>query len=190
MRDIIAGIRGRLFILMCRFFRKNINIKEGLRIYKRLSIGGNGRINIGKNCIVDGIRGDSSQYVTIDAYNPEAVITIGDDVHFYAARIAAKFQITIGDGVLIEESGITDSDFHSIDRSRGNPPNENRERCQINIGNRVCIGARSLITKGVTIGADAVIAPGSIVTAFVKQGSIVLGNPSRPMMQSQSVEKG
>ncbi|MFZ3089490.1 MAG: DapH/DapD/GlmU-related protein [Nitrospirota bacterium] len=175
---------------MCRFFRRNINIKEGLKIYKRLSIGGKGRINIGENCIVDGIRGDSSQYVTIDAYSPEAVITIGDNAHLYAARIAAKFQVTIGDGVLIEEAGITDTDFHSIDRSRGNSADENRERCQVNIGDRVCIGARSLITKGVTIGNDAVVAPGSIVTTFVKQGSIVFGNPSRPMMQSQSVEKG
>ena len=190
MRDAIAVIRGRLFILMCKFFRRNINIKEGLKIYKRLSIGGKGRINIGENCIVDGIRGDSSQYVTIDAYSPEAVITIGDNAHLYAARIAAKFQVTIGDGVLIEEAGITDTDFHSIDRSRGNSADENRERCQVNIGDRVCIGARSLITKGVTIGNDAVVAPGSIVTTFVKQGSIVFGNPSRPMMQSQSVEKG
>ena len=189
MRDVIAGIRGRLFILMCKFFRRNINIKEGLKIYKRLSIGGKGRINIGENCIVDGIRGDNSQYVTIDAYSPEAVITIGDNAHLYAARIAAKFQVTIGDGVLIEEAGITDTDFHSIDRSRGNPVDEDRGKCQINIGNRVCIGARSLITKGVTIGDDAVIAPGSIVTTSVRPGSIVSGNPSRPLIQHQSTNE-
>jgi acetyltransferase-like isoleucine patch superfamily enzyme len=86
---------------------------------------------------------------------------------------------------LIEEAGITDTDFHSIDRSRGNPVDEDRGKCQINIGNSVCIGARSLITKGVTIGDDAVIAPGSIVTTSVRPGSIVSGNPSRPLIQHQ-----
>ncbi len=189
MRDIIAGIRGRLFILRCSFFRKNISIKEGLKIYKRLSIGGKGKVNIGQNCIVDGIRGDSSQHVTIDAYSPDAVITIGDNASLYAARIAAKFQVTIGDNVLIEESGITDTDFHSIDKGRGNPPDENMDKCQINIGNSVSIGARSIITKGVTIGDDAVIVPGSIVTTSVKSGLIVSGNPSRPLTQHQSTNE-
>ncbi len=189
MRDVIAGIRGRLFILMCKFFRRNIKIKEGLKIYKRLSIGGKGMVSIGSNCIVDGIRGDSIQHVTIDAYSPEAVITIGNNAQLYAARIAAKFQVTIGNNVLIEESGITDTDFHSIDRSRGNPVDENRDKCQINIGNSVSIGARSLITKGVAIGDNAVIAPGSIVTTSVKPGYLVFGNPARTIMQGQSVSE-
>lgn len=182
MRDLIARARGALFCLWCKYFRRNLNVGEGLRIYKKLEIIGNGRVVIGKNCIINGIRGDNSQYVTIDTYNSEAVISIGDNAHLYAARIAAKFQVTIGNDVLIEESGITDTDFHSIDRSRGNPINENKDRCQVNIGNGVCIGARSFITKGVNIGDNVIIAPGSVVTTSAKSGSMVMGNPAKPVV--------
>lgn len=180
MRDFIAIVRGKIFSYLCKHFRKNIRIGKGLRMYKKVRIRGKGKINIGKNCVVDGIIGDKSQYVCIDTLNPRAIITIGDNVHLYAARIMSKFQLTIGDDVLIEESGIIDTDFHSIDRSRSTPTDENSDKCQVNIGNRVCIGSRSFITKGLTIGDDVIIAPASMVRTSIKSGSFVFGNPARP----------
>jgi acetyltransferase-like isoleucine patch superfamily enzyme len=135
---------------------------------------------IGKDCVVDGIIGDDSHYVCIDSYHPATVIRIGNNARLFAARIGAKYQIIIGDDVLIEESGIVDTDFHSIDKGRGDPFNENQEKCKVSIGDRVSIGARSIITKGVTIGEDAIVSPGSVVTASVKSGTIVCGNPARP----------
>jgi len=142
---------------------------------------GKGKVYIGRNCIIDGIRGDDSQYVTIDTHNSDAVISIEDNVSLYAARISSKFKITIGSNVLIEESGIVDTDFHAIDKSRGTVTNENKDRCQIFIGSNVCIGAKSLVMKGVTIGDDAIVAPGSIVAMAIKPGNYVFGNPARPM---------
>ncbi len=179
MRDLIARLRGFLLTLMLRIFRKNIVIGDGLRIYKRFRMYGNGKVRIGKNCLIDGISGDTSQYVCLDTHTPEAMITIGDNARLYAARIAARYQIAVGNDVLIEEAGIVDTDFHSIKRSRENPVHENRATCSITIGNRVCIGARSFITKGVTIGDDVIIAPGSIVTNSIASGSFAFGNPAR-----------
>ena len=181
MRDPLALLRGSVYTLWCRNFNRNITIGSGLRIYKKLHINARGKVNIGNNCIVDGIIGDSSHYVCIDSYHPATIINIGNNVKLFAARIGAKYHISIGDDVLIEESGIIDTDFHSINKGRGDPSDENREKCKVSIGDRVSIGARSIITKGVTIGDDAIISPGSVVTASVKSGSVVCGNPARPI---------
>jgi acetyltransferase-like isoleucine patch superfamily enzyme len=180
MKDRLALLRGNVYSFWCRYFNRNITIGRGLRIYEKLHINARGKVIIGENCIVNGIIGDNSHHVCIDSYYPTTIISIGNNVKLFAARIGAKHQITIGDDVLIEESGIIDTDFHSIKRGRGDPLDENREKCKVSIGDRVSIGARSIITKGVTIGDDAIISPGSVVTASVKAGSIVCGNPARP----------
>jgi acetyltransferase-like isoleucine patch superfamily enzyme len=180
----MGRIRGKLFILKCQYLRKNIKIDEGLTIKKKLLITGKGRVSIGKNCVIDGIKGDASQYVSINTYSRDASISIGDNAHLCAARISSRFCISIGSSVLIEESGIVDTDFHSIERDRGRPQDESLEKCKVVIGDRVAIGSRSFVMKGVHIGDDAKIFPGSIVTTSVKAGALVLGNPARVLRES------
>jgi maltose O-acetyltransferase len=50
----------------------------------------------------------------------------------------------------------------------------------IAIGRNVWIGAGALLLPGVTIGDDAVIGAGSVVTRDVAPGATVFGNPARP----------
>ena len=50
----------------------------------------------------------------------------------------------------------------------------------IRIGRNVWIGAGALIMPGVTIGDDALIGAGSVVTRDVAPGVTVMGNPARP----------
>ena len=179
MRELLALLRGRIFLTLCRLKGMNVKIGRGLKIYKRVSISGTGRIEIGENCIMAGIPGDSSQYVCLETLNPTAAIQIGDNASLYAARIAAKFRIVVGNNVLIEEAGIMDTDYHSIAKDRATPAGEKEEKCRVTVGNRVCMGSRSSILKGTTIGDDVIIAPGSIVTMSVKPGSMVAGNPAK-----------
>lgn len=179
MKDFFPRLRGMTYSLWYKFFRSNISIGSGLMIYKKLRISGKGSVAIGRNCIVDGIKGDMSQYVSIDTLCPTAVVRIGDNSRLYAARVSSRFQITIGQDALIEESGIIDTDFHSMDRNRELPTDENFDKCKVTIGNRVAIGTRSFITKGVSIGDDVIVAPGSIVATSVKSGLLVCGNPAR-----------
>jgi acetyltransferase-like isoleucine patch superfamily enzyme len=179
MKDYIAHLRGRLFILRARLFHRNISVGNGLKIYHKFRIFGKGTVRIGRNCTIDGVQGDASQYVCLDSHAAHARITIGDNVRLYAARISATYHISIDDDTVIEESGIADSDFHAIDKSRGAPTDENPEKCRIAIGKRVRIGARSFVMKGVTIGDDVSLAPGSIVTLPIRSGSFACGNPAR-----------
>lgn len=182
MRDRIARLRGALFVLWARLFRPSVSIGPGLRIYRKLRVYGAGKIEIGSGCRIAGIAGDPSQYVCLDTHSSSAVIRIGDNARLCAARIAARYQVTIDDDVLIEEAGIVDTDFHSIEKGRDIPAGESLATCAVAIGKRVSIGARSYITKGVTIGDGAVICPGAIVSSSVRPGSVVIGNPARPVV--------
>lgn len=183
MMDSIARIRGTMYKVRCKLSGKSIEIGDGLKLYKRLSIIGPGKVVIGRDCVVTGVPGDASQYVTIDTHNPDAMIFIGDNATLCAARITSRFMITIGNDVLIEESGIADTDFHTIGKTREFPKSESIEKSKVTIGDRVCIGARSVVTKGVTIGSDVIITPGSIVSASLKDNCMAMGNPARPMME-------
>ena len=51
----------------------------------------------------------------------------------------------------------------------------------IHIGANVWIGGGALILPGVTIGDDAVIGAGAVVTRDVAPGVTVVGNPARPV---------
>jgi len=78
-------------------------------------------------------------------------------------------QCEIGPGVLI-----MDNDFHIAGDPTQHPPSK-----PVRIGNRVWIGARAIVLKGVTVGDAATIAAGSVVTADVPAGAVVAGVPAR-----------
>jgi acetyltransferase-like isoleucine patch superfamily enzyme len=49
----------------------------------------------------------------------------------------------------------------------------------VRIGDNVWIGANALILPGVSIGHNAVIAAGSVVTKEIGEGEVFGGNPAR-----------
>jgi maltose O-acetyltransferase len=56
----------------------------------------------------------------------------------------------------------------------------------VRIGSNVWIGGAAIILPGITIGDDAVIGAGSVVTRDVATGITVAGNPARAVGQSTS----
>lgn len=50
---------------------------------------------------------------------------------------------------------------------------------KIKIGNRVFVGAGSIILPGVSIGDDVVIGAGSVVTRDIPSGHVAAGNPAK-----------
>lgn len=179
MRNLTALLRGKLFILWCRFAKRNVVIGKGLKLYTRLEIRGEGRVSIGEYCVVSSMIGNRHHYVTLYTYDPDACITIGNSAGLYAARMSAKFAITIGNDVLIEEADIVDTDFHSLHKDRAAPLSETKKNCSIYIGDRVSIGGGSIVMKGVTVGDGVVIAPCSVVNRSQPAGSLAMGNPAK-----------
>ena len=178
MKEALATVRGHLFKLKCRLAKKKVSIGAGLKIHCKLEIEGQGTVSIGNNCTVARIKGDDRHYVTIYTHDPAAVVSIGDDAMLFAARISARFEIKIGNQFLIEEAGIMDTDFHTLTPDRAQPM-ETKEKCSIAIGDRVAIGARSVICKGVSLGDDVLVWTGSIIKKTIPSGVEVCGNPAR-----------
>jgi acetyltransferase-like isoleucine patch superfamily enzyme len=105
---------------------------------------------------------------------PGARLTLGGGYANNGAAIVCFGEISIGRDVAIgPEVFIRDSDSHRISGS-GRSSTE-----PIRIGDRVWIGARAVILKGVTIGDGAIVAAGSVVTKDVAPGTLVAGVPAK-----------
>ena len=103
-----------------------------------------------------------------------ASIRIGNGTYLNRnVEIIAQQEVVIGrDCMVAWDVVIMDTDQHGLG---GNPP----VGLPVRIGDRVWIGCRAIILKGVTIGDDAVVAAGSVVTKDVPAQAVVAGVPAR-----------
>jgi acetyltransferase-like isoleucine patch superfamily enzyme len=92
-------------------------------------------------------------------------------------KILVNSSVRIGAGcTLAWDVQVLDSDFHAVIDGEGAAlPSV----APVVIGDRVWIGARAMVLKGVTIGDGAVVAAGAVVTKDVPAGAIVAGTPAR-----------
>ncbi len=107
-------------------------------------------------------------------------ITIGKGVFI---NQGCSFQdqggITIGDGALIGHQVV----FATVDH--GIIPEERHDviAAPIVVGKNVWIGSHATILKGVTIGDDAIVAAGAVVTKDVPPRTVVAGVPAKIIKQ-------
>lgn len=83
--------------------------------------------------------------------------------------------ITIGEGSLVGHNVVLATLNHDLNPDR-------RQICipaPINIGKNVWIGSNSTILPGVTIGDNAVVAAGAVVTKNIQENTIVGGVPAK-----------
>ena len=103
-------------------------------------------------------------------------IMIGNNVFINAG---CKFQdqggIVIGDGTFIGHNTVLATLDHDIDPDRRHL----LYPAPIHIGNKVWIGAGVVITKGVTIGDNSIIAAGAVVTHNIPANVIAAGVPAK-----------
>jgi maltose O-acetyltransferase len=122
-----------------------------------------------------------SSYAYIDARNPSAKITIGENTKINNNfRAIAEFKtIEIGSNCLIGANvEILDSDFHGLRISERNSSLPEAAASVI-IGNDVFIGNNAVILKGVTVGDGAVISNSALVVSDVPAHTIVAGVPAK-----------
>ena len=124
-----------------------------------LTIGSRADIRIGADCVIGRL--------SVHALAEGSRIDIGSEVGFAGSVSITTHEraaITIGSGCLIaEDTFISASDIHPVfDVSSGARINP---AADIRIGDRVWLGARAMVMKGVSIGHDSVVGAGSIVTS-------------------------
>jgi acetyltransferase-like isoleucine patch superfamily enzyme len=108
-------------------------------------------------------------------------LKIGDRVSFNGTvrlLLHEPGRLTIGNDCLFaSEVDITISDMHSVVDIASNQ-RINRAR-DVEIGNKVWVGQRAMVLKGVTIGDGSVIGAGSVVTKKIPPNCAAGGNPAR-----------
>lgn len=105
-------------------------------------------------------------------------ITLGHGVFMnFGCIVLDVVAVTIGDGAQIGPAVQILTADHPRD------PEQRRAGLEfgrpIRIGANVWIGGGAIILPGVTIGDDAIVGAGSVVTRDVSAGATVVGNPAR-----------
>jgi acetyltransferase-like isoleucine patch superfamily enzyme len=106
-------------------------------------------------------------------------LELGDDFTITAeSSIVCKKSVKFGAGCLLSwDVLVMDTDFHKILDDRNNVLNQDAE---VQIGDKVWIGCRSLILKGVTIGSNSVVAANTTLAKPVhEEGGLIVGHPAR-----------
>lgn len=140
-------------------------------------------INIGSRCLIEG---------RLVAERAESHIELADNVLIGGGTVIdCVLSVVIERDVLISyDCVIVNSDNHSLVpeqrvadldmwMNHGLHDWTNTAMAGVRICQGAWIGARSIILKGVTIGAGAVVGMGSVVTRDVAPRTIVAGNPAR-----------
>lgn len=103
-------------------------------------------------------------------------ITLGKRIFINAG---CKFQdqggVTIGDDCLIGHNVVFATLNHDLDPAR----RADLRPAPIEVGNNVWLGANVTVLPGVTIGANAVVGAGSLVTKDVPANTVAVGSPAR-----------
>lgn len=147
----------------------NINGKAYISNRGQISIGNEFRANSGKNA--NPIGGDTILRFVV---NKGAKLIIGNNVGISNSTIVCWDKIEIGDSVYIGGGcKIWDTDFHSVDPTIRTSDNDNDIKTSpIQIQDYAFIGGGTTILKGVTIGKNAVVGTGSVVTKSVPDNEI------------------
>lgn len=105
----------------------------------------------------------------------ELVIGHGTNVNGLTKILTAD-SVRIGSGCTLSwNCQILDHDFHALVVDGVERPSS----APVVLGDRVWVGTGAIILKGVTIGDDAVVAAGAVVTRDVGPGTVVGGSPAR-----------
>jgi acetyltransferase-like isoleucine patch superfamily enzyme len=172
LRDPFGGTADARAWLWGRFqLRRCTSVGPMPRVWGHVRVENRGRISIGPR-----IRIRAVPWASELASGEDGLLEIGESTFINAAvsisasrHVAIGSECEIGPGVLI-----MDNDFHvpgNLSRLPASQP--------IRIGDRVWIGARAIVLKGVTVGDSAIIAAGAVVTTDVPPRKLVAGVPAR-----------
>ncbi|MCW2606695.1 MAG: isoleucine patch superfamily acetyltransferase [Frankiales bacterium] len=107
----------------------------------------------------------------------------GTNVNGTGTKVLCATGITIGAWCTFSwDVQVLDNDFHAITVDGVERPSA----APVVIGDRVWVGTRAVVLKGVTIGDGAVVAAGAVVSKDVPAGAVVAGVPARVVGSADS----
>lgn len=107
----------------------------------------------------------------------------GTNVNGVGTKLLCAQEITIGAFCTFSwDVQVLDNDFHALTVDGVEKPSV----APVRIGDRVWVGTRAVVLKGVTIGDGAVVAAGAVVTRDVPAGAVVAGLPAKVVGRADS----
>ncbi|WP_179394567.1 sugar O-acetyltransferase [Lacticaseibacillus absianus] len=115
-------------------------------------------------------------------------VTVGDNFYMNInGKLMDSAKITIGNNVFIAPNVALITETHPQNAAERNANLEYAH--PITIGNNVWICTNALILPGVTIGDNAIIGAGSVVTHDVPANTLVAGNPAKVLRQAEALDR-
>lgn len=163
-----------IFKSYCKEFGKGVRTGNFIHF-----IVGKGDLIVGDNVLLDG----KVNILFAARFSDCPTLRIGSGTGIgHECRLTIGKAITIGRDCRIASGVfIFDSNGHPSDpeaRKQGLPPADSEVR-PVTIEDNVWIGARAIISPGVTIGEGSVVSAGAVVLADVPPYTVVAGNPAR-----------
>lgn len=163
-RVVFAARRG-----WCRVRYPGLSMGKGVMIIGRLRLRNGTKVHLG-----DHVRIRRTVRIT-----GGGSVTIGARSRLNGTWIVASENVEIGEGCLVADCGITDTDFHNLPpEDRHKDPTE-LTRNPVSIGRNAWIGLGALVLKGSRIGDNSVVGAGAVVRGAVDPEVVVTGNPAR-----------
>jgi acetyltransferase-like isoleucine patch superfamily enzyme len=165
-------LRRPMLVKAAERLRGHLRGHPGARIGRRVTMSGPGEYRLGRgSCLRDGAR----LYV-----GPRAALVLAPGAAIGARTVVnVTTGLTVGAGSQVSwQCQLLDSDFHEITAPDGTT---RPMSAPVVIGEHVLVGTGALVLKGVTLGDGAVVAAGAVVTRDVPAGTVVAGNPARPV---------
>lgn len=115
-------------------------------------------------------------------------VTIGDYTRIFGPSHLAEIEgtrISIGNRCLFSsDTVLRTGDSHSVTDLSGNRINQSKD---ILIADHVWVGNKVIITKGVSIAKDSIVATGAVVTKKINEKNVVIGGvPARVVKKDVS----
>jgi acetyltransferase-like isoleucine patch superfamily enzyme len=153
-----------------------IRLRHADALGRRVQLRGNPAIaNGGRMTLGDRVRLVSTVARLELVSLPGGHLEIGNNVFInYGTSVVSSAHVQIGNDCLIgTHVMVMDCDFHRVEDKAWDTTG-----VPIIIEDRVWLGNRAIILKGVRVGHDAVVAAGSVVTKDVEPRTVVAGNPA------------
>lgn len=179
IRTVRAALRGAWYACLYRLIRRKVRIRLPFFAYERVTIQGNGRVEIGRwssvlpNVFV-GLR--------IVTLSPTAVVRIGREASLGGLTIRCRSNVFLGDCVqtaysLIQNDWLVHSEL--VQSRKQKPPVPKG----VHVGDRTWLAMNVCVLGGSRLGRESVISAGSVsCAACVPEGHLATGNPIRATM--------
>ncbi len=151
-----------------------IRIGRGFSLQGRLTLRGPGEVVLGDDVVV-------ASHARPWTLTREARIEIGDRSYVNGTGFSCARSIRVGRDAILGDARIYDTDHHPVSRRRSADRSLEAAVQPVAIAENVWIAGGAAVLKGVSIGPNAVVGFGAVITRDVPADRIVAGNPARDL---------